>query len=186
MNKLFELLMQNIYNIFDLLTPIIYCDKGYNIIRKTFGTPGKIFTNSGICFKLPIIQSFDKVNTKLQVHFLNAHSVKSKNDKVIPYNITIDAQVEFRILDPMVIYYIDIEDNGNREPIRIYVDNEIHLIINEIIQEDNLTASQIQKLLNQKLEERNQHPKNYLEQAIKIERIVLSAFDYNLSIRHAQ
>lgn len=86
----------------------------------------------------------------------------------------------------MVIYYIDIEDNGNREPIRIYVDNEIHLIINEIIQEDNLTASQIQKLLNQKLEERNQHPKNYLEQAIKIERIVLSAFDYNLSIRHAQ
>nr|DAK00206.1 MAG TPA: SPFH domain / Band 7 family [Bacteriophage sp.] len=178
--------MQNIYNIFDLLTPIIYCDKGYNIIRKTFGTPGKIFTNSGICFKFPIIQSFDKVNIKLQVHFLNAHSVKSKNDKVIPYNITIDAQVEFRILDPMVIYYIDIEDNGNREPIRIYVDNEIHLIINEIIQEDNLTASQIQKLLNQKLEERNQHPKNYLEQAIKIERIVLSAFDYNLSIRHAQ
>lgn len=186
MQRVIELLFNNLSGLINYLTPIIYCDKGYNIIRKTFGTPGKIFTNSGICFKLPIIQSFDKVNTKLQVHFLNAHSVKSKNDKVIPYNITIDAQVEFRILDPMVIYYIDIEDNGNREPIRIYVDNEIHLIINEIIQEDNLTASQIQKLLNQKLEERNQHPKNYLEQAIKIERIVLSAFDYNLSIRHAQ
>lgn len=185
MNDFLKLLLQNLNFLFDLITPICYCDEGFRVVRKTLGKPYKIFS-TGLCYKLPFIQSFDKVNTKLQVHFLNAHSVKSKNDKVIPYNITIDAQVEFRIIDPMVIYHIDIEDNGNREPIRIYVDNEIHLIINEIIQEDNLTASQIQRLLNEKLEKRNHNPKNYLEQAIKIERIVLSAFDYNLSIRHAQ
>jgi len=185
MNKIIDLIFQNLYNIFDLITPVIYCNEGFNVIRKTFGVPGHIYKKSGLCVKLPVIQSFDRVNMKLQVHFLNAHSVKSGNDKIIPYNITIDAQVEFGIIDPRIIYKIDMFDDGNREPIRIYVDNEVHLLINSII-DCNITAAEAQRLINAKLAERNQHPQNYFETAIKIERIILSAFDYNLSIRRAQ
>ena len=42
MNKLLNLLIQNIETIIDLLTPIRYCDEGFNIVRKTFGIPVKI------------------------------------------------------------------------------------------------------------------------------------------------
>lgn len=185
MNKFLDILIQNIGIIFDLVTPVIYCDEGYNIIRKTFGKPYKVFS-TGLCYKLPIIQSFDKVNMKKQVHFLNAHSVMAKDDKIIPYNITVDAQVEFKIIDPMVIYHIDMFDDANREPIRIYVDNEAHLIINSIIQDENLKATDIQKKIDNALNIRNSAPQNYLQKSIIIERIVISAFDFNLSIRHSQ
>lgn len=185
MYRFLEAILQNISGLVDYLTPVRYCDEGFNVIRKTFGIPKKIFS-TGLCYKLPIIQSFDKVNMKRQVHFLNAHSVKSKNDKIIPYNITVDAQVEFRIIDPFVIYHIDIFDDANREPIRIYVDNEVHLLINSIIQDENLNAVDIQDRINKVLNIRNSTPQDYFQKAIKIERIIISAFDYNLSIRHAQ
>ena len=184
MQKFLEAILQNISGVANFLTPIRYCDEGYNAIRKTFGKPYKVF-HTGLCYKLPIIQTFDIVNMKKQVHFLNAHSVKCKNDKVIPYNITVDAQVEFRIIDPMVIYHIDTFDEGNSEPIRIYVDNEVHLLINSIINND-ITAEEAQRLIDEKLANRNKTPQNYFQQAILIERIVISAFDYNLSLRHAQ
>ena len=185
MQRVIEVLLNNFSGFLNYLTPVMYCDEGFNIIRKTFGRPHKIY-KTGLCFKLPIIQSFDKVNMKHQVHFLNAHSVKSKNDKIIPYNITVDAQVEFRIVDPFVIYHIDIFDSGNREPIRIYVDNEVHLLINSIIQDEDLKAVDIQNKINEALNKRNAHPEDYLQKAIQIERVIISAFDYNLSIRHAQ
>ena len=185
MYRFLEAILQNLSGIANYLTPVMYCDEGYNIIRKTFGKPYKVFS-TGLCYKFPVIQSFDKINMKHQVHFLNAHSVKSKNDKIIPYNITVDAQVEFRIIDPFVIYHIDIFDDANREPIRIYVDNEVHLIINSIIQDENLRAVDIQEKIDEALNIRNSNPQDYLQKAIMIERIVISAFDYNLSIRHAQ
>ena len=86
----------------------------------------------------------------------------------------------------MVIYHIDIFDEGNREPIRIYVDNEVHLIINSIIQDEKLNATDLQSKINDALNLRNEKPQNYFQEAIQIERIIISAFDYNLSIRHAQ
>lgn len=184
MQRFLEAILENISGLANFLTPVRYCDEGFNVIRKTFGVPHKVFS-PGLCYKLPIIQTFDLVNMKKQVHFLNAHSVKSKNDKVIPYNITLDAQVEFRIIDPMIIYQIDTFDDGNREPIRIYVDNEVHLLINSIINYD-ITPEEVQKLIDEKLEERNRTPQDYFQKAILIERIVISAFDYNLSLRHAQ
>lgn len=183
MQRFFEAVLQNISALANFITPVRYCDEGYNVIRKTFGKPQKVF-NTGLCYKFPIIQTFDIVNMKKQVHFLNAHSVKSKSDKVIPYNITIDAQVEFRIIDPMVIYSIDIFDDGNREPIRIYVDNEVHLLIDKVLKENPID---IQAMIDEALKKKNCKEKtNDLNDMIKIERIVISAFDYNLSLRHAQ
>lgn len=184
MQRFLEAILQNISDLANFFTPVRYCDEGYNVVCKTFGKPNKVF-NTGLCYKLPIIQTFDVVNMKKQVHFLNAHSVKSKNDKVIPYNITVDAQVEFRIIDPYVIYHIDTFDEGNREPIRIYVDNEVHLLINSIIDYD-ITAEEAQRLIDKKLAKRNKTPQDYFQKAILIERIIISAFDYNLSLRHAQ
>lgn len=182
--NLFELILNNITTFLDYLTPVRYCNKGFNVIRKTFGKPEKVFT-TGLCYKLPVIQSFDIVNMKKQVHFLNAHSVKSKNDKVIPYNITVDAQVEFRVIDPYVIYHIDVFDSGNREPLRIYVDNEVHLLLDRVLQTENI--EDIQTKINEALYSRNtQQTDDYFKKAILIERIIISAFDYNLSIRHAQ
>lgn len=184
MQRFLDVILQNISGLANFLTPVRYCDEGFNVVRKTFGKPEKIF-NTGLCYKLPVLQTFDLVNMKKQVHFLNAHSVKSKNDKIIPYNITVDAQVEFRIIDPYVIYHIDIFDDGNREPIRIYVDNEVHLLINSII-DYNISPEQMQQLIDEKLAEKNNNRQDYFQQAILIERIVISAFDYNLSLRHAQ
>ena len=180
MQRVLDLFFSFIENFFAFITPVYYCNQGYNLIRKTCGAPGKIYKKSGIAFKFPIIQIFDVVNMKRQVHFLNAHSIKSKNDKAIPYNITVDAQVEFRIIDPMVIYQIDLEENG-REPIRIYVDNEVHLFIDEVLKQNPVD---IQAEINKKLS--NRENLGSLNNMIKIERIVISAFDYNLSIRHAQ
>lgn len=185
MQRLFELLLRFVEKFFTTITFVGCCNKGYNLIRKTCGIPGKIYKKPGIAFKIPLFQTYDVINMKKQVHFLNAHSVKSKNDKVIPYNITVDAQVEFRIIDPFVIYHIDTFDEGNREPIRIYVDNEVHLLINSIIDYD-ITAEEAQRLIDEKLAERNKNQQDYFQQAILIERIIISAFDYNLSLRHAQ
>ncbi len=182
MQRFFEVLLENLSDFVNLLTPVRYCDEGFNIIRKIFGVPHKIYT-PGLCFKFPIIQTFDTVNMKKQVHFLNAHSVKATQDKIIPYNITVDAQVEFSIVDPMVIYKIDLVENG-REPIRIYVDNEVHLLIDEVLKDD---PKDLQGAINKALEKRSTLEKlGSLSNMIKIERIVISAYDHNLSIRHVQ
>ena len=84
----------------------------------------------------------------------------------------------------MVIYSIDIFDDGNREPIRIYVDNEVHLLIDKVLKENPID---IQAMIDEALKKKNCKEKtNDLNDMIKIERIVISAFDYNLSLRHAQ
>lgn len=184
MERFFELLFKYLAGAADLITPVRYCDKGLNVVKKCFGKPYKVY-QSGICFKVPLIEEFDKVNIKKQVHFLNAHSTIGGIDKIIPYNITVDAQVEFRIIDPYVIYQIDTFDTGGREPLRIYVDNEVHLLINDVVGDCN--ASNIQEKINKALDERNNKETNdYFKKAIFIERIVISAFDYNLSLRHSQ
>lgn len=99
MQKFFEILLENLSDMVSVLTPICCCKEGFNVVRTTLGKPDKIYT-TGLCFKIPIFQNFEKVNMKKQVHFLNAHSVKAPKDKPVPYNITIDAQVEFKILTP--------------------------------------------------------------------------------------
>lgn len=184
MEQFFNLILKYLGSSINLITPVRYCDKGYCVIKKIFGKPYKIF-NAGLCFKIPLLESFDVVNIKKQVHFLNAHSVKAEKDKVIPYNITVDAQVEFRIIDPYVIYHIDTIDTSNREPLRIYVDNEVHLLINNVISNSDVTN--VQNKIDELLKVRNStKTDDYFKNAVLIERIIISAFDYNLSIRHAQ
>lgn len=86
----------------------------------------------------------------------------------------------------MVIYHIDIIDLGSREPIRIYVDNEVHLLIGSIIEDETLNISKAHELINEKLNQRNKNPKDYFQKAILIERIVVNALDYNIALKNNQ
>ena len=184
-NSLLQIFAQNIHKLTGLLTPIRYCNQGFCVVRKTFGVPNRIF-QPGLCYKIPLIQAFDCVNMKKQVHFLNTHSNKYKKQGIVPYNVSINAQIEYRIIDPMVIYHIDIIDLGSREPIRIYVDNEVHLLIGSIIEDETLNISKAQELINEKLNQRNKNPKDYFQRAILIERIVVNALDYNIALKNNQ
>lgn len=184
MERFLEIVLKHIGSFVDLLTPVRYCDEGQNVIVKRFGRPKRAY-KPGICWKIPVLETFDTANMKKQLHFLNAHSVMAKTDKIVPYNITIDAQVEFKILNPFVIYHIDVVDGSDREPLRIYVDNEVHLIINDVVADFH--GPNLQERINTELEKRNKEKTgDYFRNAILIERIVISAYDYNLSLRHAQ
>lgn len=63
MQRFLEAIYQNLFEILNYLTHFCFCSKGFCVIRKTFGVPYKTF-NPGLCYKLPIIQTFDFVNMK--------------------------------------------------------------------------------------------------------------------------
>ena len=184
MNNFFELLLRNTNNILDLLTFVRFCDEGYNIIRKTCGKPDKIYNKSGICFKIPIIQGFDKVNMKKQVHYLNAHSRVCSVNKLMPYNITIDAQIEYKIINPLVIYKINCYDDARHGSIRAYIDNEIHLMLDEILKNKDID---IQKAIDEKLIYRNsKKDDDFIKKSILIERVIICGYEYSIGIKNAR
>ena len=185
MNKFFELLLQNTNNILDLITFVKFCDEGYNIIRKTCGKPGKLYSKSGICFKIPIIQGFDKINMKKQIHYLHVHSNLCETTRFIPFNKSVDAQIEYRIINPYVIYKINNYDDARHGAIRTFVDNEVHLMLNRILSKEKNKEVDIQLELNEALIKRNkEHSDDFIKEAILIERIVVCAYDYSVTFKN--
>ena len=181
-----------------LLSFVNIRNEGYAIIKRRWGKPVKVYDLSERwCWKWPIAEKFDIVDIRNQVIYLNAHSVKnddgSKN--IIPFNTTIDAQCEFRIVNPNVIYKISddiVKTENNYTTIESYVD-----LISRIIRQNGLssiTNANIQEMMDRELARFNRgHPQGFekgfdfrISHAILIENIVIVSFDNNISLRQTE
>ena len=176
-----------------LLSFVNIRNEGYAIIKRRWGKPVKVYDLS---------ERFDIVDIRKQVIYLNAHSVKnddgSKN--IIPFNTTIDAQCEFRIVNPNVIYKISddiVKTENNYTTIESYVDNTVHILISRIIRQNGLssiTNANIQEMMDRELARFNRgHPQGFekgfdfrISHAILIENIVIVSFDNNISLRQTE
>lgn len=182
------------------------CNQGQAIIKKRFGYPIKWRTKPQIYWKWPFIDVFDKVDVRKRYAQFNAHSFYNKeqmNDTIIPYNILIDFQVEYQIINPLVIYeasgYMDGEDI-----LLSYVNNIVHSALAKFIQErkedlsynDLLTYLDniVKKLIIRRIPNDNEvkFDDNFfkrrregfdLKDCISINEIVITSFDRNISLR---
>ena len=186
-----------------LLSFVNIRNEGYAIIKRRWGKPIKVYDLSERwCWKWPIAEKFDVVDIRKQVIYLNAHSVKNDDSqqKLIPFNTTIDAQCEFRIVNPNVIYKISddiVKTENNYTTIESYVDNTVHILISRIICENglsNISNANIQKLMDKELAKHNKgHPQGFekdfdfkVSHAILIENVVIVSFDNNISLRQTE
>lgn len=198
-----ELLALSWTTISKLLSFINIRNEGYAIIKRRWGKPVKVYDMSERwCWKWPIAEQFDLVDIRKQVIYLNAHSIKNSDNKrfILPSNTTIDVQAEYRIVNPNVIYKISDEiakSENNYTTIESYVDNCVHLIISDVIfnnQNCELTNANIQRKIHHELEKYNQNkPKDFCKEmdfdvnnGILIENIVIVSFDNNISLRKTE
>lgn len=199
-----KFIVQLITQFWDRCIIFTECNQGQAVIRKRFGRPIKWRTKPKWYWKWPFIDMFDKVDMRKQYAFLNAHSFYFNgmvNDMIIPYNILIDFQVEYQVINPLVIYeasgYKEGEDASSS-----YVNNIIHHRLSELIQEsvEDLSYSQILTYVNQIVQELHIDPipqKNEdqyqlpergtkeidLKDYISINEIIVTSFDKNISLR---
>ena len=115
------------------------CNQGQAVIKKRFGYPIKWRTKPQWYWKWPFIDMFDKVDMRKKYAQFNAHSfyeTQQKDYTIVPYNILIDFQIEYQIINPLVIYeasgYMDGEDI-----ILSYVNNTVHDRLSKLIQKKN-------------------------------------------------
>lgn len=182
------------------------CNQGQAVIKKRFGYPIKWRTKPRLYWKWPFIDMFDKVDMRKRYAQFNAHSFydeRQKNDTIVPYNILIDFQMEYQIVNPLVIYeasgYFDREDI-----VLSYVNNIVHSRLSDLIhaKEEDLSYADIVSFFDLmvhdlhldkisyenevKLDDKflNQQRKEIrLEECISINKIVITSFDKNISLR---
>lgn len=128
-NTISGFLINILYNSWNYLIPCKVCNEGEALIKKQLGKPIYVYKNAGLYWKIPFIEEFDVINTKTQTSFLNAHSMLMVNrkDAMIPTNIVIDAQLEYKITDPLCIYTL------TEAQIVVCIDNKVHEIISKVI-----------------------------------------------------
>lgn len=182
------------------------CDKGEAVIIKRLGYPIKWRTKPRLYWKIPLIDVFDKVDIRKKYAQFNAHSFygnQGENEVFIPYNILIDFQAEYQIVNPLGIY----EAFGLREDEDIvvsYIGNLIHSQISALVKEKGIQLSYIdvESLFVQMSE--NLQKKSYtydeekefdddftnrkrevikIEDCFSINKVILTSFDRNISIR---
>lgn len=186
-----------------LLSFVNIRNEGYAIIKRRWGKPIKVYDMSERwCWKFPIAEKFDIVDIRKQVIYLNAHSVKNdiSEDSIVPFNTTIDAQCEFRIVNPNIIYKVSddiVKTENNYTTIESYVDNTVHILISRIIANNKLsqiTNANIQSKIDEELEKYNEgKPRTFqkdfdfkVSHGILIENIVIVSYDNNLSLRRTE
>ena len=188
------------------------CSKGYGIIRKRFGHPIKWRNKPSWYFKWPLIDTFDIVDMRKKYLQVNAHSFHSNQlgNTLIPYNIIIDVQVEYAVINPLVIY----DEYGFAEGEDAYtslINNTVQEIISKIIKkygielEYNILESCLKedvqnyslqplstdeiKSYDNPFSERYKKRHNIItkqvetHESISISNIVVTSFDKNISIR---
>lgn len=178
------------------------CNQGQSVIKKRFGCPIKWRTKPRWYWKWPFVDTFDKVDMRKRYAYLNAHSFyhEEMKDTIIPYNILVDFQVEYQVMNPLVIY----EASGYKEGEDVslsYVNNIIHSRLSELIQKnlDSLSyikvltyVDQIVKDLHtETISQENSESCQFLKQGkvfnfkdyISINEIIITSFDKNISLR---
>lgn len=186
-----------------LLSFVNIRNEGFAIIKRRWGKPIKVYDmKERWCWKFPIAEKFDEIDIRKQVIYLNAHSIKNdeNNDYIVPFNTTIDAQCEFRIVNPNIIYKISddiVKTENNYTTIESYVDNTVHILISKIISTNRLskiTNANIQEKMDDELEKYNKgKPRTFqksfdfkVSHGILIENIVIVSYDNNLSLRKTE
>ena len=209
--ELGKYIVQIFQKIYARLSFVTECSKGYGIIKKRFGQPIKWRNKPSLYWKWPIIDTFDEVDMRKRYLQVNAHSFHSPDMKetIIPYNIIIDVQVEYEVINPLVIYN-EYGFKEGEEAYTSYVNNVVQEIISEIIFEygidldyiklnsslKNKTIHTIRKRLNEEEIRKYDNPycsinkKNNnelkelnVEDCISISNIVITSFDKNISLR---
>ena len=182
------------------------CDKGQAVIKKRLGYPIKWRTKSGLYWKIPFIDVFDKVDIRKKYSQFNAHSFYGNQDEngvFIPYNILVDFQIEYQIVNPLGIY----EASGLRDGEDIvvsYIGNIIHSKISTLVKGkgDKISYIDVESLFKQlskvlykemyaegKEKEFDDDFTNRKRSVVKIEdclsinEVLLTSFDKNISIR---
>lgn|GEM_PF-7059408 len=116
----------------------------------------------------------------------------------LPYNLSIDAKIEFRITNPYIIYFVGHDFKGDDIAVHSMVSNDTQLIINEaILKNKNLCYDTIQKKIDEIVNDKykntetifgklNKGIKKFedLKNPYKIERIIITTFDNTISIKH--
>ena len=177
-------------------------NEGTAIIKRRWGRPFKVYDLSERwAWKWPVAERFDVVDIRKQIIYLNAHSIKNYEDAgyILPLNTIIDAQAEFRVVNPNVIYKISDDivrfDVNNYTTTESYVDNVVQLLISNIVKNNKeLTNQNIQGLMNKELEVYNEKRPKYfckdmefdVSDAVLVERIVIVSFDNCISLRNTE
>lgn len=149
--------------LWERITPLVICKKGNAIIKVRWGYPIKWRAKPRCYFKIPFIDTFDTVDVRKKYRQLNAHSFHASvmEKSLIPYNISIDVQVEYQVINPLIIY----ESSGyliGEDVYESYVNNVVQEEISTIICEKGINTTY-------------ENVKNHIKQAIqKNTRIVLS------------
>jgi hypothetical protein len=182
------------------------CKKGCGVIKCRWGHPIKWRNKAQVYWKWPIMDTFDKVDMRKRYIQLSAHSFHSSQMKtsIIPYNIIIDVQVEYQVINPLVIY----DEYGFKEKedvLTSYVNNTVQEILSNILIQygSELDYDTLIKELNNQLKEYQKYPLKEEEikafdnpfterlyskevntdKCISILNIVVTSFDKNISLR---
>lgn len=210
--ELGKFIVQIIQFIERLLLPFTICKKGYGVIKCRLGSPIKWRNKTRVYWKWPIIDTFDKVDMRKRYIQLSAHSFHSSQMKtsIIPYNIIIDVQVEYQVINPLIIY----DEYGFKEgedALNSYVNNTVHEILSNILMQygSELDYNTLIKELNNQLKEYQKCPLKEEEikafdnpfskwykrlfkicpkevntdECMSILNIVVTSFDKNISLR---
>ena len=194
------------------ISPIVECPKGFGIIKKRLGQPIKWRNKPYVYFKWPFIDTFEKVDMRARYLQVNAHSFHSSNmeKSIVPYNIIIDVQVEYRVINPLIIY----DEYGfkeGEEAYTSYVNNTVQEIISTIIKThgvaleygtlDEALKTEVKNHTKQSLNEAEIkaydnpfcemyknlfkiRPKGIeVKECISISNIIITSFDKNISLR---
>lgn len=190
----------------DRCTLFTECNQGQAVIKKRFGYPIQWRTKPRWYWKCPFIDMFDKVDMRKRYAQFNVHSfydMNQENGVIVPYNILIDFQVEYQIINPLVIYdacgYMEGEDIALS-----YVNNIVHSYLSQLIQEKGvgLSYQDVVSFISSIVEELHHDRYSYddelkyddafldkkrsridLKSCISINDVVITSFDKNISLR---
>lgn len=171
----------------DKLVFFYICNKWEYVIREFLWTPTKIIKKSWFYWKWPLFQSIKKVNIKRKIVYMNAHSFRENSQQIIPYNLSIDCAIEYKIINPLIIYYIDDIDDYVRNKWHFLIQekinnsdiNDLKFHFNEFIQEN----TEENTITESKLITENNYLKNNPDKWIKIEDITIISYDNIISHR---
>lgn len=198
--------VQLINHFWKSLTYCTVCDKRQAVIKKRLDYPIKWRTKSGLYWKIPFIDVFDKIDIRKKYSQFNANSfyeILDEDGVLIPYNILVEFQAEYQTIKPLGFY----EVIGLRDGEAIVVScigNIILSNISTLVKEKGIKLSyidveflfkQLPKLLHKKMyaEEKEKEFDDYftnrkrsdvrIKDCFSINEVILTSFDRNISIR---
>lgn len=118
-------ILVNIFNYFKEELWFIYiCNQWENVILEYLWKPISVKNKTWMYIKIPFLNTIKKIDIRKKIIYIHAHSFKDSNDKwIFKFNTSIDATIEYRIKNPLIIYYI--------EDIETFIKNNVHMFLKD-------------------------------------------------------